>query len=330
MGIEQKTKRNIIIKKKEYIRPLLIVLFISLVFLNKLTCLEQAEDTKSKFSLKLAAGWSYIAIGDINRCLESFNNNQLFEGVRNNSAELITGEITKLNNNLRDLEVELRMDIGSKISLSFVTSGPIIKKDESSLTYIYRGEAGDQISQFTFKPDIWAWMPIKLGICYSIFYSSRINLIFNVGVGYHIAKVSQHRKMEQILPLGGIYSETCFWKACTIEGSSFQSGIEVEYNLKKDLAFIIEIQGRYANLRDLKGTMKIERNWGGDYIFNSDQKGTLYYFNMWDDAIGAPYANLEVWEKAPEADFRWINNVKKAVLDLSELSLRMGIRIKLF
>ncbi|MDH5203245.1 MAG: hypothetical protein OEW69_08310 [Nitrospirota bacterium] len=100
--------------------------------------------------------------------------------------------------------------------------------------------------------------------------------------------------------------------------------------MTKKLALVGEVEGRYVKLSNLFGRMEIEYDWGGGNIIIYEQKGSLYYFTMWDYDIGAYRANLEVWEKPPEGSFREVDNVRKACLDLSGISFRVGIRMRLF
>jgi len=307
-----------------------ILLFFLLAFLNKVASPEEKDNFRPKYSVKLTCGMGYSAIGDMNKTLESFNNNFIFELARLNTPDLINGEIVALENRNLDLEAEFRLHISPKIALSFATSSPVIKKNESSLTYIIRGSAGDQINNYTFRPKIKAWMPIRLGICYSLFSSPRMNLVFQAGVGYYIAKISEYEELEIGLLFGGTFWETYYWKAHTIEGSGVHSGIILEFNLTKKLALVGEVQGRYVKLSNLFGRMEVERYVDEENPIISGQKGTLYYFTMWDDDIGAYRANLEVWEKPPEGSINEIDNVRKACLDLSGISFRVGIIIRLF
>lgn len=100
----------------------------------------------------------------------------------------------------------------------------------------------------------------------------------------------------------------------------------MEYTLIKNLAFIMEIRGSFARISGFNGTMSYENNFGE----SSKTIGALYYFSMWDGWIAAPYYGLEVWEKPPELSTRWEWDIRKARLDLSGFSLRIGIRIGLF
>lgn len=328
--IEEKTAEGLKPLRKISYLFLIISFFIINLNLKVYTSPEEKDNFKPKYSIKLTCGMGYSVIGDINKTLESFNNNFIFESARINTPDLINGEIIALENKNLDLEAEFRLHISPKIALSFATSSPVIKKNESSLTYIISGSAGDQINNYTFRPKIKAWMPIRLGICYSLFSSPRMNLIFQAGVGYYIAKISEYEELEIGLPLGGTYWETYYWKAHTIEGSGVHSGIILEFNLTKKLALVGEVQGRYVKLSDLFGRMEVERYVDEGNAIISGQKGSLYYFTMWDYDIGAYRANLEVWEKPPEGSFKEVDNVRKACLDLSGVSFRVGIRMRLF
>jgi hypothetical protein len=61
-----------------------------------------------------------------------------------------------------------------------------------------------------------------------------------------------------------------------------------------------------------------------------ESTGYLYYFTREDLYIGARRADLTVWEVPPDASIDFIMDVRKARLDLSGLSLRVGLRIMLF
>ncbi len=93
----------------------------------------------------------------------------------------------------------------------------------------------------------------------------------------------------------------------------------MEYSLTKNLALVVEAQGRYARIKNLKGTVQNGTN---------PQGGSLYYFSWTiEGAWIMPHHSLEIFEKPPCAIF---GKGDKAILDLSGLSLRIGIKIKLF
>ncbi|MDH5466318.1 MAG: hypothetical protein OEY25_02755 [Candidatus Aminicenantes bacterium] len=302
-----------------------ILLFFLLAFLNKIATPEEKDNFKPKYSIKLTCGMGYSAIGDINKTLESFNNNSRFESARLNTPDLINGEIVALENRNLDLEAEFRLHISPKIALSFATSSPVIKKNESSLTYIYRGSAGDQIHSYNFKPEVKVWMPLRVSFGYSLYSSSKLNLFFYGGINYYIIKASEFRRFELIPPVGSSDRAIRYWETKNKIYSGLHGGIEIDYNLIKNMAFVLEVEGKYARIGYLKGTMLEETD-----FFEFGQEGFLYFFNMWDDYIGVRYDDLKVWYAPPEFSTRDYTGIKKAVLDLSGFSFKVGIRIRLF
>lgn len=282
---------------------------------------------KPRFSIKLAYGMNNNFWGDINKCLKSFNSNELFDYMRRYFPERITGEIRELHNSAFDWEAELKIEVGLRFSLSLATSEKIIQKNESFLTYIYRGSVGDQISSYTFKPEVKVSMPVRFGICYTLPLSSKINITFNTGVGYYSAKVSEYWKLEQTYPTGDTGWTIDYWETDPKRVFGFHGGIGLEYSLKKNFALVVEVQRRYAKLKDLKAIIQREGRYSGGI---HEYKGTLYYFNLWDLGIGTRYDDLTVWEEPPEISIKDIVDVRKAVLDLSGFSLRVGLKIKLF
>jgi len=298
----------------------------SLVFLTGIAYSKEVI-FKPGFSIKLTYGMNNNFWGDINTCLESFNSNELFDYMRRNFPELITGEIRELDNNASDWEAELRIGVGRRFAVSLATSEKIIQKNENFLTYIYRGSVGDQISSYTIRPEVKVAMPVRLGICYMLPLSSKINITFNTGGGYYTAKVSEYWKLGRTYPSGDSGWTIRYWETDSKRVFGFHGGIGLEYNLTKNFALVVEFQGRYVKLKDLKAIVQREGRYSGGI---HEDKGTLYYFNMWDVGIGTRYDDLEVWEEPPEISIWDIQDVRKAVLDLSGYSMRIGLRIRLF
>lgn len=308
---------------------------VSIWFLTVIFCLflcsnsfpGEGENFKPKLSIKLLGGLSYVKYGDINLSLGSVNNNEVFEYWREHDPERVVGKIKRLNNWINDWEAELRIDITSKIGIGIATSGPIHRKNESSLTYTYKGSAGDQITAFTIRPEVKVLMPVKLNIYYAVPFNPKARIIFNAGIAYYSAKASQYRKYELTPPVGESEWIKRNWDTNPKYFFGFHLGYGVEYSLSRNLAFVVEAQGRYARINDFEGSMQLEHIYAGIY---GEHVGTLYYFNFWDAAIGAGYTDVEVLEVSPDVIYLFKYPIRKAVLDLSGLSLRIGIRIRLF
>lgn len=101
---------------------------------------------KPNLSFKLTAGWgSALPPNDVNRQLESFNNNALFVYLRQFNPRRVIGEITTLDNQVDEWEAELRMDFSSHISLGIATALPYRKTNESTLRYTIFGLDDQQV-----------------------------------------------------------------------------------------------------------------------------------------------------------------------------------------
>lgn len=305
----------------------LVLTFSSLIIFSRVALTKEKEGFKPIFSIKLTGGWNYIRFGDINKSLGSFNCNDVFEETRNIAPELISGEIKKLKNFFHDWETELIISLNPNIAISLATSGSLQRRNESSLTYIYRGFAGDQISEYTFIPEVRVSMPVKLGIYYTFSNGTKTNFFLKGGIAYNSATTSEIRRYELTPPIGASEWVVRQWKTNHKLFSEFYLGIGVEYYFKKNIAFVVEARGVYAKIKGLEGTMQSEHIFAGIY---GEREGTLYFFNMWDGVIGTRYNDLEIWDNPPEGSFRDLENVRKAVLDLSGFSLRVGIKVSLF
>ena len=304
-----------------------LTLVFSMVFLIRIVYSEEKEKFKPKFSIKLTGGWgSTLAIGDVNDCLESFNNNEAFVYYRKYLPDRIEGEIKTLDNRTSHWEVELRFDLTPRIGFGIATSGPFRKHNESSVTHTYVGYAGPQITSYTFKPEIKVSYPLRSSLYYTIFSHPKINLSIGGGVGLYNARVSQFSRIEVTSPGGSTEWGEWLWDTKRNFSLGFHGNVVLEYNFTNRIAIVAELQGRYARISSLKGAVRSTSSEG----FHYEVSGTLYYFTQWDFLIGARYASLEVWEKPPEGSVNEIDDIRKAVLDLSGHSLRVGIRIRLF
>ena len=301
--------------------------FISLIILSRVALTQEKKGFKPIFSIKISGGWNYMRFGDINKSLGSFNCNDVFEETRNTAPELISGEIKELNNFFNNWEAELIISLNPNIAISLATSGSLRRRNESSLTYTYRGSSGDQISDYTFIPEVRVSMPVKLGMYYTFSNGTKTNFFLKGGIAYSSAATSEFRRYELTPPIGASEWVVRQWETNHKLFSEFFLGIGVEYSFIKNIAFVVEAQGVYAKIKGLEGTMQSEHIFAGIY---GEREGTLYFFNMWDVGIGTRYNDLEIWDNPPEGSFRELDNVRQSVLDLSGFSFRVGIKVNLF
>jgi len=301
-----------------------IILFVSLVFLIRIACSEERENFKPKFSIKLMGGLGYLSVGDINRHLESYDN------YLSKMTNYEGGKTKKLDNYSSNLEGELRLDISSKFAVS-VGIGYMSEKNKSFFEYtgpfpfraLFEGK-----QNYFIKPKI-KTIPLKLGIHYTLPLSSRINLFLNGGLGYYFSKASLY-KCHWSSNYGGYFVIHTKEENYDISsnGLGFHGGIGFEYDIANNLALVLEFQGRYARIKNLKGNRFYNLTFGVNP--GVEEEGILYIGerDLTIEGYGENCPDLIISQSKLSGDeFR---NTREAVLDFSGFSLRMGIRIKLF
>ena len=309
-----------------------ILLFVLPVFLNRIAYSGESGIFKPKLSIKLTGGLRYINVGDINNHIESFDNYMsshlsLYEG----------GKMGKINNYGPDLEGELRLDISSKFAVG-VGIGYISGKNESDFQtvgfwpfgMIYAYSPPADLFEFVVESKL-ETIPIKLGIYYTIPLGSRINIFLKSGLDYYFSKCFIY-KYNEIISLDRAVLIPEFYEISNKydmrgNGLGFNGGLGFEYKISNVLAIVLEIQRRYAKIKNLKG------KWIYSNTFTLEQgedEGILYIGkkNMEDEGFSDNYPDLVVSPSKPSG--AKILNAKEATLDLSGFSLRVGIRIKLF
>ena len=308
---------------------MILVLTICSVFAYNATAYAKEKGFKRGFSLKVSYGTGYYYWGDLNKHLESYNNSSVFKLTREHFPELITGEIRELKNFIPDWEVELRVDVGRRFAVSLATSSSVHQKNENSITCKERSYMGERETVAYLKPQAEVSMPIRLGIYYTLPFIPRLNIIFNLGIGYCSARISEYRyeKVTTFYP-GSAYKsidwETRYWETEPKGAIGVHSGIGVEFCPNKRFSFLVEIQGRYLKINNLKGTVQSETE-----TASKATEGNLYSYEYgtWSTWFrGKNYNDLTIWREPP---YGW-GDIRKAVLDLSGFSLRAGIRIRLF
>ncbi len=305
----------------------MFMVFSILFLLSQCIYSEEIKPFKSRFSLTLTAGWgSALPIGDVNDCMESFNNNKVFKGHRIYKTGFVEGEIRTLDDRFFHGEAELRFDLTPNISLGIATSAPIRKNNESSVTYTILGKAERWIMTWTFQPEIKVSFPIRLSAYYNFSFIPRLNISLGGGAGFYFAKISQFLRIDKIHTPGNSAWFTWDQNAKRNFALGFQGNTSLEYFLTNRLALVAEFQYVQSKIKGFKGTMKHENIYGDKH----EMSGTLYYFTSWDHFIGARYASIEIFETQPEGGCRYFDDIRKAALNLSGYSFKIGVKLRLF
>ena len=297
------------------------------MFLSRIALSEEKEKFKPKFSIKLTGGYGYVPLGDINEFLDTRSGLSRKKKIYWPDLFSLRDEIKNINYGL-NLEGELRINISSKFAIG-IGIEYIHAKKESYLILRGKNSITTYTARESYEPKI-TIIPVKLGIYYQLPLLPRTSLLFNIGGGYYFAKSSlffdQYEKWSSLSYDSAYFSS--FWTEHRYKFNGgnfgFHGGIGFEYSLGKNLSLVIEGQGRYVKIKELKGKDITITSWGDkEKIY-----GILWYYNR--EMENKIYTYLIILDRSnPELSYL-PSNIRKAVLDLSGFSLRVGIRIKLF
>ncbi len=312
-------------------------LFFLLLFMVRAASAMPSEERFPKVSFKLSGGAGIMAVGDINTALRSLSNNKIFRDLRrdnpNNDPDRshVEGKLKGLHNTYTNWEAELRVDFTSRLAFGISTFSPIHRRNESSLTYTYVGYVGPQVMTWTFRPEFSVSYPLIINFHYSRPFMKKLRYSIGAGAGFYSARASQEMEFLIVAPQGGSERQLFQWDTERRFSFAFQGlvALSLDYSISSRLSLVTELQARFIRLSDFKGTWRYSLV---DIGYSEEKSGTLCYFTMWDYFIGIRIANSEVWPDPSNVEdpFREIQNLRKAVLDLSGMSLRVGFRLRLF
>ncbi len=289
------------IKKK---RTIWAVLIISFVFLSRIAFSEEREIFKRKLSINLTSGYCSMNVGDINSYLKSFDN-YLLETTNYKGGKIITLHY------FPEIELGLRLDLSSRFAVD-VGMGFMSEKKESGFDFTENVPPYIFYRHYSIEQEIKV-LPLILKSHYSALSSSRVHLSLNFGLAYYFSKCSLIiYESLPVMPPPVVYS-------IKSRGPGLTGGIGLEYHLANFLALVFEGQGRYSKVRKLEG-----------YTYGSgeDGEGILYIGEKYYAADNRYRPYLITSPSKPSGDE--YRNIKEAVLDLTGISLKFGIRIKLF
>jgi opacity protein-like surface antigen len=316
--VYSRCQRRITMRQARTVFSLGLIMLLSILYLAGFCLSDERKSPSPKFSLKLTGGARYVAVGDLNEYLGSFN-----------QRPDICGKVAEIANWSSDWEVELRIRLSSRFGLGLATSGFFNKKSPSSI-YFYGGNIGDpeitkSDSRIEFVPEIKAAMPLGLNLYYSLCSGSRMNLFVDLGLGWYTGRMTENYIDNTFQSDGRTYFGTFYWSVDNNFSLGIQGGLGLEYAVTDELALVVEVQGRYARISSLKGKICAMSN-------NSlyEETGTLYSYQWAWFGTGPWYRELMVHESPPEGGIFSVKDVREARLDLSGFALRIGLRVRLF
>jgi hypothetical protein len=289
-----------------------------------------AGEKYPKFSIRLSGEAGIMAIGDVNTQLKSFNKNEAFEYIRKNNPDWarLEGNINSLNSFFGNGELELRIDLSRRIGVGILTAGGLHRQNESSLTLFDFNYGVTWPYEYYYKPAIWVSAPLRMSLYCYLRPGSRFSSYISGGIGYYRGGLKEQFNLTVINGFSGLVEWTRrYWETQSKAALGFHVGQGMELLLSGNLALTAEIQLRYVRISNFRAIQRYETG----YPQYEESTGYLYYFTMENLYVyGVRHADLTVWEVPPDASIYFIMDVRKARLDLTGLSLKVGLRIMLF
>jgi len=296
-----------------------LCLFLFVLALGKAGTSEEPKRFKPGFHLKLTGGCFQAAVGDMNTHLGSMN-----DFYRKHYQVEGSGEIKTLGHLSNEWQMEALWDISPKIRYGLAISHFTHFQNKS--VYRYADIQAYRIDrEVIFEPEIEVAVPARLSLYYSVYSAPRLSVYVHSGIGLYSARMKERMSAKLVYPLGDLYYSDRSWSAEKKAAFGWHGGISAEYNLGRNLALVADLQGRYLKMDDLRGEVEYTTNLGTGLTIG--EGGSLHFF-------GSPegYYDMDIplpvhWHIV-YGNWQYIE--RKAVLDLSGFSFRIGIRIRIF
>ncbi len=281
------------------IKAAAIVGSLCIFFFGRFVSLAQAEGVK--IGLRLTGGMNSLSTGDINKDIQG--ENDYWKGWH---GMTISGEFQKIRYGF-DGQADLLIYFTPRFGLSLGSGYILGKKDAGQVTLTSPSDNRSEslINQISA-------IPILAGLFFIYPISSGSRIFVQAGGGYYFAKYSQSGDYDRT---GDINFSEEWTQNAAANGFGFHGGLGFEFDLGRNVAFVIEGFGRRVQIDGFKG----------DWIHRYSDRdpytghGSLYYWE-WE---GIP--NVRMGEEFPS--YPDIKNVREAIIDFSGFAIRAGIRI---
>jgi hypothetical protein len=302
-----------------------------LVLIDPISTLNAAEREPAKraFSLVIRGGAGSFNVGDLNTTLSSIDT--VFDAGRQAYPDYITGRFPEASGRFKDWEVEIQWTAWKGLSVGVALSGPVHLNSKGFISYLYTWTQA-----YSVESEVRMAAPIKFNLYYSFPFGSKFHLILNGGVGlYHGRMAQTYNSQRRYLDTSGYGADTDvignYHFDVSGHAAGFHCGVALEYEFNDRFSITAEGQWRFAKIKSLKGSSEYATRtsnvYGGD-ITSSDsdsQHGYLYHYIV--DLYG--WEELAVYSD-PSIAGDGVSGLRKAFLDLSGFTFRIGLRIGLF
>ena len=263
------------------------------------------KEKTERLSVAFWLGGRHAAVGDLNDGAEG-----LARYYESRLAAVGDGDVEALHfGYLLGAEARIPLAFGFYLSL-----GAEYSSGEATSSVVYK--EGSSQALYSTKPRL-RTTPISLALLYyplPFFY-------LRAGLDYTFARCSYFYRFSTPDP----YEQTEFWQSWTGEASSsgfgYQLGLGLEWPVGSRISLIAEAAFRHGRLGDFKGRDFYQES----TKYQSLERGTLYRIQA---TAGGPETFPLVFIRDREPTEAGVLDVRKAELDHSGYSLRLGLRVR--
>lgn len=201
-------------------------------------CLPAQSQAQSRFTLRLSGGLNMLDGGDLNTGAEGWFN--FWDALAQAFGNTTSGTFSAANLGLNfggDFIFKFNESMGVGIG-----AGLLSASKESVMSFSNAGGSGT----FTHKVTASA-IPLRLSFFYYLPVSSSMNVVFNAGLGYYLAKANY------------LLTEDAGGTPVTDEidasgsGLGFHGGLGLEIALMPNLGILVDLSGRFASCGGFEG-----------------------------------------------------------------------------
>ncbi len=259
-----------------------------------------------EISIKLKGGYQYLHIGDLNTYMSYLN--KFYKNYSDDWRVYTINGLEEFHHGSNSgVEVSftftshLRGIIG--IEYTHLKSESSVKFPEQNTTQVWK----HKIDSF----------PITFSIGYFFPLSKRSSFYLRAGIGYYFTRINKYYNSQKINAWDYYWEENMRSSDFGVNG-----GFGFEYSLSKNIYLSLECLGTYAKINKFKGNYS---GIGPEGYYYEDE-GIFY---SWEELLqNWGYINPHITLGKPESAW-YRRNIREFVLDLSGVSLILGLRVRL-
>jgi len=260
-----------------------------------------------KVTLRLGGGWDYAMGGDLAKGLQGQSDYL--------AATYAAAGSYKVPHNGWIADGEIIIHLSPRLGLG-VGAGYLRHDQAGQVTYTVSSIA--TVEKITSDVRV---VPITLNLHYLVPISSRLRIDISAGAGYYLTTWNWTYRLDLSLSGYSGYEEYAF---NSTKGSfGFQGGLNLEYSLAENFAFVLGVTGRYTSIDKFLG------NWtdkGGGDFWEFDDAGSDHFAWYYDWLVGGrTFGQLAFQPSQPAGSTT--SNARYAKVDLTGFAVTAGFKI---